>query len=377
MTERVVLHVGAMKTGTSYVQNILAANRVTLRRHGVLVAPSRSAAVHDLVGFARGGESRLDAIRGSWDTTAARMRDFDGEVAVLSHEYLGDASAPVIRRAGESFAATDLHVVVTVRDTAATLPAQWQTFARNRGTMTWPEYAASARDPSKRPREHTFLRSQRIGRMLAAWGEVAGARRLHVVSVPVQPAEPDTLWGRFASVAGFDPALAPHREVAANTSTGYATAHLLCLLHQAAEEARLPRAEVRRMTMHVAQQAVRRRSVESRPPLDEATLEFAARWNQRIRDAVQEQGASFTGSLEDLPVEATPARAAVMAVPGDEELLEAAAAATAALATVVDEAPTTRPGSVPEAVRVLVDLMQEAVRGGGVSRLNARGRALS
>jgi hypothetical protein len=324
------------------------------------VAPRTSAAVHDLVQL-KSREERLGRVHGSWEVTVAAMRGFEG-VSVLSHEFLGLAPPAVVRRVAESFAGSRVRVVVTVRDAAATLPAQWQTFARNRGTALWPEYAAAARDPRTRPREHTFLRSQRIGRTLRLWRDLVEPDELHVVSVPASGGRPDLLWERFASILGVDPATARSRDVAANSSTGYATAHLLCLLHQEGARVGLPKAHVRHLTRLVAEAAATRRSVEGPPPLDEAALRFAGEWNRRVLADVSEVGAMLTGAAADLPVEPALHRASVMALPTDPQFMEAARAAAASLSRADGAGPVLRASSPRCAVRELVTRMA-AVRG--------------
>jgi len=377
MTPRVVLHVGAMKTGSTYLQHLLTTNRGALRDAGVLVAPNRSAAVHDVMDYEGAGQARLDSVRGSWDAAVARMRGHDGDVAVLSHEYLSFVAPRVVRRVGESFQGAELHVVVTLRDAAGTLPAQWQTFARNRGTMTWPEYAAAARDESTTPRTHTFLRSQRTERTLRLWGGVVEPGRLHVITVPPSGTRPELLWERFAEVLGVDPAVASDRSVAANTSVGYASAHLLCLLHQATTD--LPKRRVRTLALHLADTVLTaRRAGESRPMLDAETLLFTSRWNRQARDAVSASGAHLVGSLAELPLldesSADVLAAPPMTLPPVGDLLAAAEAVAGELAALASLPPVTdrwsdRPDPVQAAVDDLAGLLRAAVGAGADGRV--------
>lgn len=382
MTARVLLHVGAMKTGTSYLQALLSDNRKALREAGVLVAPNRSAAVHDLMELGPSpGPGPGSAAAGAWERTAAGLRDFDGDVAVLSHEYLSFTGAEVRRRVARSLAGAEVQVLVTVRDAAGTLPAQWQTFARNRGTMTWPEYAAAARDPGTRPRDHTFVRSQRIGRMLQQWGEVADAK-LHVVTVPPPGAPADLLWERVAQVIGVDPAVADRRGGGENVSVGYSSAHLLCLFHQHSA-AVIPVGQVRRLAMHLATTVLSaRRSAEPRPMLDADTLRFTSAWNRRAREAITGSAAVVVGDLEDLPVlpdEGTqPPSAQPMSLPDDDSVLAATADAELALRRLLGEPEpvATAYPSASSAVAGLVALAADCVRTGAVEKLNPRGTAL-
>jgi len=203
------LHIGAMKTGTSYLQGVLAANADALRAAGILVAPNRSAPVHDIVNFQARGNAHLRSVRGSWKELVRLARSFDGRGTVLSHEFLSLQGPVTVDRILRGLGGLDVHVVLTVRDANAVLPAQWQTAARNRGTLTWPEYAAAARDPSTKPRSHTFLHSQRIGKMIRIWRNRVSIENLHVVTVPRPGAPRDELWSRFANVLGVDPATAP------------------------------------------------------------------------------------------------------------------------------------------------------------------------
>ena len=57
MAERVVLHIGSMKSGTSFIQNVLGNNREALAQHGISFAGERwrdqVSAVQDLI--AHGG----------------------------------------------------------------------------------------------------------------------------------------------------------------------------------------------------------------------------------------------------------------------------------------------------------------------------------
>lgn len=382
MTSQVYLHVGAMKTGTTYLQKLLAVNAAGLRTAGVLVAPGRGPAVPDVLDYVSDGVAYREAVRGRWAELVRRTEEHDGRAMVLSHEYLSLKGPPYPERVVRSFPAAEVHVVLTVRDAAGTLPAQWQTSARNRGTMTWPEYVAAAiEDPARRG--HTFLRAQRARRILAEWGALVPPERLHVVTVPPAAAGPDLLWERFAQVLGIDPALAPERTVPANPSTGYASAHLLCLLHRAAATARLPHHDVRILLVHLGEVLAARAATEPKPPLDEAALAFTADWNRRTRRAIKRSGASLVGSWADLPTGAAARKATPMALPTHESLLAAAQAARPVLAALAgpggpagqrtQEGEPRGRGSGEEAVDRLLALLRHAVEGGAAARVRELG----
>ena len=105
MARRVFLHVGAPKTGTTFLQDTLAANRAGLADAGLTYPDTRSGshfeAAIDLIEHPWGGA--LDRARGSWDQVASSAMRSRGD-AIVSHEVLASASSEQVRRAQESFA---------------------------------------------------------------------------------------------------------------------------------------------------------------------------------------------------------------------------------------------------------------------------------
>ena len=94
MSRVVYLHVGAPKTGTTYLQDRLALNKASLARHGVHYPLSLHASQFrpalDLLEMPWGGLQ--EDVDGEWDALAARVRRLDGTV-VVSHEILAAAQA--------------------------------------------------------------------------------------------------------------------------------------------------------------------------------------------------------------------------------------------------------------------------------------------
>lgn len=377
MSAQVFLHIGAMKTGTSYLQKVMAANVEPLAAAGLQVARGRGAAVHDLLDYAAAGDEHREAVRGSWPRFVEAARSFGGRATVLSHEYLSLQGPALAAEVVGSLSGMEVHVVLTVRDAAATLPAQWQTAARNRGTQTWSEYVAAAREPRARPRSHTFLHAQAVARMLRVWGLQVGVGRVHVVTVPPPGAPRRLLWDRFAAAVGVDPSAAVRLDVPANPSAGYASAHLLCLLHREASSAGLPKREVQRLAVFMATEAAARRDEEPTVPMDGPATELAARWNRRVVQAVRGSGVHVVGDLDDLPRRPDLSAVRPLLRPSDAELLSAARGMRASLvrlSRVTEDAGSW--STVDAAVAGLVELMGAAVRSGGTERLTPRGTAL-
>ena len=132
MSRKVYLHIGAPKTGTTYLQDRLSVNAKSLAEHGVhipttsaLVSPglAQFRAALDLLGQDWGGTTGHAA--GSWDALVRRVRRRDGTV-VISHEILAPATPAQVAQAMRDLAGSEIHVVYTARDLGRQVPAAWQ-----------------------------------------------------------------------------------------------------------------------------------------------------------------------------------------------------------------------------------------------------------
>ena len=99
MSPVVYFHVGAPKTGTTYLQDRLERNRGSLAKHGVHyplgVHASHFRAALDLIDLDWGGQR--EQVRGEWDRLMDKVRSLEGTV-IVSHEILAGAT-PDLRAA--------------------------------------------------------------------------------------------------------------------------------------------------------------------------------------------------------------------------------------------------------------------------------------
>ncbi len=228
MTERVHLHVGAPKSGTTYLQGVLDLNRDRLARAGVLVAGERHLdRVH--AGLVVREDPRVAGLpepaRRAWERLVSQIRDWPGRTAVLSYELLAAASAEQAERALAALAGLDVHVVVTARDLGLAVSSAWQ--ERLKFGLTTPLEQWRPRPESDGPRAEWGWRTMDPAGVAARWGRTLPPDHVHVVTVPRRPAPAELLWDRFAracdlAVPGLD--LQPPR---GNESLGVAAAALL------------------------------------------------------------------------------------------------------------------------------------------------------
>jgi len=206
VAKRVVLHIGAMKSGTSFIQNVLASNRERLHKHDILFARPRwreqVLAVRELI--ERGGEGQEPITHdGPWQRLVDEVNAWHG-TAIISMEFLAPRRKPKIAIIQQAFPDTDLQVVLTARDLARSLPAMWTESMQNRGVRTWEEFLDSVRkrDMSEKP-GRWFWKHQQISEIASRWAGAVGRDHFTLITVPPKGAPPGVLWERFAAVAGI------------------------------------------------------------------------------------------------------------------------------------------------------------------------------
>ncbi|MPZ63470.1 MAG: hypothetical protein GEU93_19735 [Propionibacteriales bacterium] len=242
MAKRLFLHIGAMKSGTSYLQALCTENRDRLEQAGVrwvrASEEERSAAMDR---FLRSGEVDPKA-----KLITRRMRrtsrGWDGDL-FLSMELLGPRGPGFQQRLVAAAGADEVHLIVSARDLARVIPSRWQTTTRNGGTWTWPEYVRSVcvDDAEENPAAHGFWRQQDVAQMLRSWSTVTEPRGMHLVTVPASSSDRGILWRRFAQVLGIDPE--GYREpddVWANTSLSATAAEVMRRVNTRVDDLELP-----------------------------------------------------------------------------------------------------------------------------------------
>ena len=204
----VYLHIGAPKTGTTYLQTVLDAAATPLQSRGLLFPEGKAGqqrATRDLLN--QGSPDARRQRSGSWRRVVAQINEWP-ESVVFSNETLALGLRPQrVPRVAARFADREVHVIFTVRDLVRQLPACWQESLKNRATMSFVDYFAvlSGDAPLRRsePGERVWA-AQDARAVLTPWGNALGADRVHVVTVPPRGAPRDTLLRRFGDAVGVD-----------------------------------------------------------------------------------------------------------------------------------------------------------------------------
>lgn len=303
MSRAVYLHVGAPKTGTTYVQDRLTRNADTLAAHGVHF-PSRSRFVDadlfhfqaalDLLGQDWGGPP--GHAEGAWEAMVRRVRRTSGTV-VISHEILAPAPKDKVCQVMRDLGDAEVHVVYSARDLARQLPAAWQESVKQGRKWTFARFLDRV--------EHGnpwFARAFDLPRVLGTWGTQLPPERVHVVTVPHRGPDtpPDLLWHRFCEVLGVDPAWAPVDTDRANRSLGIAETQVVRRLNRRMGRAARREAEFDQLVLeHLAQGHLADRGS---PPvrLPVAAYPWVEERTERWVEWLEGSGVHVVGDLDDL-----------------------------------------------------------------------------
>ncbi|WP_306213861.1 hypothetical protein [Actinoplanes sp. RD1] len=318
MARRVFVHVGAPKTGSTFVQNVLWRNREALARTGMLLPGSATAqdqAMTDL----REVPWRDPAATWTWDRLAGEAREWPGEV-IVSNEALGGATPAQAARAVASFAPAEVHVVVAGRDLWRTFPSFWQQSVRSRQSWRFETFVGMV----ERGEFETFWEMHTPVRMLRKWGDLVPPEQRHLVTVPPAGTAPGVLWRRFAGVFGIADGVCELPPPTANESLGSAQVEVLRRVNQALGDRYPHRAPYQKVVQkHLVNAVLRRQDDQTRFGVGVDRTGWVLDLAEEQIKELDEYACQVAGDLEEL----RPAGVAPLPTPDElsqEQVLDAA-----------------------------------------------------
>lgn len=301
MGARLVLHVGTMKTGTSYLQGRLFENQAELAGRGVLVPGHRwNVQVHAARDLAHGDLA-------GWGALMDDVRAHAG-TAAISTERLGPMRRPLIRRVLDTLDDIDLMVVVTARDLNRSIPALWQETLQNGRTWHYADYLEGIEawrpghrdDAVGRPEAgRAFWRQMDLLRIVRNWQALVGPERLTLLTLPQPGAPRDLLWERFSRVLGVEPG-GLRESNRPNASLGAASAMAVRRLNELLEADGLAwpaGSTVRKQVLGKRILAARR---PDEPSIGLTTPDWVREQTTRIRHGLERLDTTVIGSLDEL-----------------------------------------------------------------------------
>jgi hypothetical protein len=318
MSGRIVLHIGAMKSGTSFIQSVLLKHPEQLAAAGAEFLGTFGQQMR----VVQDGLKRPSDLSG-WRELVGGARD--DRTSIVSMEFLSFARPNQVAAFLEPLQGRDVQVVLTVRDQLHALPAQWQSHTRNYGAAGWGEYLRQVCVP-ERPQPpglayRTYHRAQDLVTIADRWATRPEVGHLAVVTVPRPGSPRDELWSRFSQAVGITVPDVCLGAVTDNASIGYASCDVLRQLNRhlfglrpGAHRKRLATQQAppagdrelpgyRKLIRQVVQDALAPlRNDETRPVLDCDAAAYALARNRELRELTDGRKLDLVGSADDLPV---------------------------------------------------------------------------
>jgi hypothetical protein len=170
-----IIHIGPHKTGTTYLQLSLKANRQALLSRGIIYP--------EVWDYAPGNPSHLPLMQklkaGDHDGLApafSRLLASGAQTILLSAEDLSNLDAPAVLLLQSLLAGAAVKIVFYVRRWSELLPSSWQESIKQGQAWTLPEYMLQSLQNVTQSRLLNFERK------IAPFTDVFGESALHVVS---------------------------------------------------------------------------------------------------------------------------------------------------------------------------------------------------
>jgi hypothetical protein len=327
MVKRLFLHVGAMKSGTTYLQGLFGSNRERLEDSGVRWVR----ASHEQVVRLREADQQVTSAKAMARRLRQAAKGWDHDL-LSSMELMGPRGRRFQRRLVAAAGADEVHIIVTGRDLSRVIPSRWQTTTHNGHTWTWAEYLQSvcSDDPDATAPGRSFWMHQDLAQIFRSWSAVAEPHRMHLATVPATSTDRQLLWHRFAEILGIDPTgYRDPKPSRANPSLSVAAAEVLRRVNPLVED--LSSALYRRGVTKLTYRMFGERPADE-PPLQVPVVyrDWVEMRARRMNDEISELGVNIVGDLDDLlPTPPDPHGVQVVEI-GDAELLDTAVASLAA-----------------------------------------------
>lgn len=225
MAQCVYLHIGAPKSGTTFLQTVLWKNKDILRDVGFLV-PGDNKAVHNkAAAWARATSPGAGRVK-DWTDLRSEIDAWPGH-AILSCEWFTMVPDELIPRLMQELEGSEIHVVFTARSAARTVPAAWQERLKLGDVIELSDMLSSLEVADNERWNWGTLDPARV---LKRWAKHIPRERVHLVTVPPSGSEPSLLWTRFTDACKIPEASFDLDGAFANESLSAEAARLLELM---------------------------------------------------------------------------------------------------------------------------------------------------
>lgn len=298
----IYLHVGTPKSGTTYVQSRMEANRRLAADQGLLWPGrgwGRQVRAVDEIRRLRKGASPPKG--GEWERLVQELQAWTGDRAVVSMEWMGSLTAHQIHTTVQSLQPARIEVICTARDLLRTVVAHWQETTKNYRTWGWEQFVRELVDEEAGRAQQVFWRQQDVPAIIQRWSRHVPPERIHVVTVPPDGARREVLWSRFCSVVGLGGGdFQPPRDL--NTSLGVVSSSLMHRVNLAAKKQAVEHAAYKTVFHRkLARDVLAAHGPEEDPiTVDPRTEAWVRERATRLVRELGESGVDIVGDLQEL-----------------------------------------------------------------------------
>ncbi len=222
-----VLHVGPMKTSTTYVQQVLCENRNYLKSMGWVYPGRGSNQQHAFYGLC-GSDI-------PWVTPATQVKNASAGKQLIEDIKSADASVIVSAEALASLSCDGIErlmgrmptpdtIVFTHRPLEKLIPSAWQQYLKGGGTETLEHFTNRLLNEMTQA-EGSLYRGYALGDSVERWKSIVKSR-IVVMKVPTAKKDADKTWPLFQQASGL-PVLKDYGVKEANSSLSSEAADLL------------------------------------------------------------------------------------------------------------------------------------------------------
>ncbi|WP_052810068.1 hypothetical protein [Streptomonospora alba] len=321
MAERLVLHIGVQKSGTTYLQQMMQDRTEELAAIGALypVPPRRRAGAtrvnyHETATYALLGdeyswvtEERAAKERTWWENLHKQVRSWEG-TAIVSAEALSVVRTEAARKTIDALGASDTRVFITARGLGKLLPSVWQQHIRNGKSSSFHSYLRqlarqreSGWDPLEEDHNTHLWRAFALGRLARRWASIVGPDKVTLISNPGSPA--DRLWHRFLEAIELGDASgvpAPDDTTTVHSGVTAPEAEVLRTLNSNLSGAEWPADDARRLRTRIIEGFAQRSQRGPRLGIPARFRESVDSWSRTDIEDLRESGVRVVGDLDEL-----------------------------------------------------------------------------
>ncbi len=222
MADRVVLHAGFHKSGTTALQHAFDANKHTLRKLGITYPPSQRQAHHraawgliERVWGWKGHGGKLIPAK-AWEALTRQVKKSSGTV-LISSEFFTEAKDHHVAKARQDLGSLPVTVVFTLRPFAKILASSYQQFLKFGVKVRyeeWLEHVFTKREESTIT--PTFWNRVQLDEIVERWGKYFGPE--NVIVILADESKPEFIFREFERILAIPHGSLPIPEIGGNRS---------------------------------------------------------------------------------------------------------------------------------------------------------------